>query len=132
MIELMTCKFGRYIHWVARSAKHQSPIHAEVRTLNPLFDRAEPDTYPNGFLAALSPDSEEIFANGMIETGLHEIRQRAPWPAHDGEQKLSSVEHPESVRFQGMRVGYFCLDSDSTAEQPVLNRIVTLKEDTGK
>ncbi|KAL2364397.1 hypothetical protein RJZ56_002655 [Blastomyces dermatitidis] len=39
---------------------------------------------------------------------------------------------PESVRFQGMRVAYFCEDKDSTAEKVVLNRIVTLKEDPGK
>ncbi|OAT13115.1 glutaminyl-tRNA synthetase [Blastomyces gilchristii SLH14081] len=32
---------------------------------------------------------------------------------------------PESVRFQGMRVAYFCEDKDSTAEKVVLNMIVT-------
>lgn len=105
---------------------------AEARLFSSLFDRAEPDTPPDGFLAALNPESEVIYPNAMIEIGLHEIQKRAPWPAREGEERLDPMEHPENVRFQGMRVGYFCLDLDSTTELPVLNRTVTLKEDTGK
>ena len=39
---------------------------------------------------------------------------------------------PETVRFQGMRMGYFCIDKESAGGTLVLNRIVSLKEDTGK
>ncbi len=39
---------------------------------------------------------------------------------------------PETIRFQGMRVAYFCLDRASTDGSLILNRIVGLKEDTGK
>lgn len=40
---------------------------------------------------------------------------------------------PESVRFQALRVGYFCMDKDSDGDDKiVLNRIVTLKEDSLK
>lgn len=39
---------------------------------------------------------------------------------------------PESVRFQGMRVGYFCLDRDTSEENAILNRIISLKEDPKK
>ena len=38
---------------------------------------------------------------------------------------------PEAVRFQAMRIGYFCIDSDSK-NNDILNRIVTLKEDAAK
>lgn len=78
----------------------------------------------------------------MIETGFEEIRRRAPWPAEAGEKDDSEVEgnagkegneaRPETVRFQAMRVGYFCVDRESKEGQLILNRIVGLKEDTGK
>lgn len=84
----------------------------------------------------------------MIEAGFYKVRDRAPWP---GEKKGEGG--PESVRFQAMRVGYFvsgcilscaihreliiamlwqALDSDSTDDKIVLNRIVPLKEDSSK
>ena len=31
--------------------------------------------------------------------------------------------------FQFSRLGYFCVDADSSVERPVLNRVVALKED---
>lgn len=81
----------------------------------------------------------------MIETGLKEIRSRAPWPLEAGEKQTNvNLEHahqkdgtneaprPETTRFQGMRVGYFCIDQDTKGDHIVLNRIVTLKEDAGK
>ena len=40
--------------------------------------------------------------------------------------------HPETVRFQGLRVAYFAMDKDSVEGKVVLNRIVSLKEDSGK
>ena len=44
----------------------------------------------------------------------------------------STVAHPETVRFQGLRVAYFSVDKDSVDGKIVLNRIVSLKEDSGK
>ena len=81
----------------------------------------------------------------MMESGFEEIRQRAPWPAEAGERQLANADGtdstkkahqatpgPESVRFQGMRVAYFCVDRESTKDDLILNRIVSLKEDVGK
>lgn len=82
-------------------------------------------------MADINPDSEEILSNAIIETGFHEVKQRAPWPANKGESTTDKPS-PASVRFQGMRVAYFCEDTTSTPEKIVLNRIVTLKEDAGK
>lgn len=111
---------------------YQSPLRVEARLFNSLFDRDEPDSHPDGFLAALNPRSEEIYHDAVVEIGLHEIRQRAPWPASESETSTAGTTHLEAVRFQAMRTAYFCLDVDSTPERPVLNRIVSLKEDTGK
>lgn len=62
----------------------------------------------------------------MIEVGFNDIRSGAPWPKEktDSEPKLG----PESVRFQAMRVAYFAIDSDTTDNKLVLNRIVPIKE----
>ncbi|KAI9760752.1 MAG: hypothetical protein M4579_001490 [Chaenotheca gracillima] len=134
-----------YIQWVANSPQHGSPISAEVRVFNPLFTPESLETHGD-----INPKSEESFPNAIIETGFCEIERRAPWPAIMTESKLvdqaneetistdATVEatkgrlNPESVRFQGMRVAYFCVDKDSCKEKVVLNRIVSLKEDSRK
>ena len=115
---------------------HDSPIRTKVRIVNPLFKSANPSAHPGGFLGDINPNSEEVFSNAMIETGFAEIRSRAPWPAEAGEKNTAGpskdAAQPETVRFQGMRMGYFCVDKDTKEGDFVLNQIVTLKEDTGK
>ena len=122
-----------YIQWVASSPKHNSPIKAEVRIFNPLFKSENPDSAERGFLNDVNPNSEEIYPDAMIETGLEEVRRRAPWPEEEGEKQVKNKDAGfESVRFQGLRVGYFAMDKDSTDGKVILNRIVSLKEDSGK
>ena len=140
----------RFIHWVASSPAHSSPISAEVRYFNPLFNSTDPSAHPSGFLADVNPNSLETYPNALLDIGFTEIKRRAPWPAEEGERTAtvqkdeydgtgagqkspdSKIFRPETVRFQGMRVAYFALDSDSTEEKVVLNRIVALKDDPGK
>lgn len=123
-----------YIHWVAKCPSKNSPIKATVRIFNPLFKSDDPDALPEGFLSDINPRSEEIFPNAMIETGIEEIKRTVPWPRpREGQSDVpSDITLPETVRFQGMRVAYFCLDRDSTETNLVLNRIVSLKEDAKK
>lgn len=83
-------------------------------------------------MADINPNSEEIFPNAFMEAGFAEVKRRAPWPASEGESNESKEAEPESVRFQAMRIAYYCEDKTSTVGKPVLNRIVTLKEDPGK
>lgn len=116
-----------------------------MRAFNPLFKSHNPAAHPDGFLADINSDSEQIFPNAMIESGFEEIRQRAPWPAEAGEKipnaetsqancadPTASKPRPETIRFQGMRVAYFCVDRETTTDNLILNKIVSLKEDTGK
>lgn len=35
---------------------------------------------------------------------------------------------PTGMRYQFERLGYFCVDKDSTPEKPVVNRTVTLRD----
>ena len=122
-----------YIQWVAASAKYNSPIEAEVRIFNSLFKSDDPDAVEEGFLSDVNPNSEEVYSNAMIETGLEQVRKRAPWPQEEGEKNVSNEKAGfETVRFQGLRVAYFAMDADTSAEKVVLNRIVSLKEDSGK
>ncbi|WEW55607.1 Glutaminyl-tRNA synthetase [Emydomyces testavorans] len=123
-----------YIHWVALSRAHNSPLRVEVRAFNSLFNSADPSSHPDGFLADINTNSEEVFPNALLDIGFKEVQSRASWPANpsSSDNKVEGVDGPEAVRFQGMRVGYFCEDKESTADKLILNRIVTLREDSHK
>ncbi|WEW58389.1 glutaminyl-tRNA synthetase [Emydomyces testavorans] len=94
-----------YIHWVGESPKHNSPKCAEVRVFNQLFKLEDPSSHPDGFLADINPESEQIFANSFIETGFDEICRSAPWPKEknkdsgegEGEAKGKEAEHHTAV-----------------------------------
>jgi glutaminyl-tRNA synthetase len=94
------------LHWV--SAEHS--LRAEVRLYNALFARAEPNA--GDFAADLNPDSLEAIANARVE------------PA------LAGINSGEPVQFE--RLGYFCMDADSTPERPVFNRTVGLRDSWAK
>ncbi|PLB40980.1 glutamine--tRNA ligase [Aspergillus candidus] len=113
-----------FIHWVPEgSRKVTARIH------HPLFKSENPMAAEGGFLADINPNSETIYPDALVNAGFEEVRRRAPWPQAEGEKAGSG---PEGVRFQAMRVAYFAMDSDSTEDSIVLNRIVALKEDAGK
>jgi glutaminyl-tRNA synthetase len=121
------------IHWVGESKAHNSPIKAECRIFNPLFKTSKPnelDWKNGGYYDDVNPESEVIYQDALVEVGFREIQQRAPWPKEEGEAK--GTVDKSSVRFQGFRTAFFAEDHDSTPEHVVLNRIVSLKEDTGK
>lgn len=115
-----------YIHWVPEGSRC-----VEVRIHEQLFKSEKPENAEGGFLNDINPNSEKIWPKAMIESGFDEVRARAPWPRAAGESE-SSQNLPESVRFQAMRVAYMAMDSESTDEKIILNRIVSLKEDAGK
>ncbi|MCC6261544.1 MAG: glutamine--tRNA ligase/YqeY domain fusion protein [Anaerolineales bacterium] len=95
------------IHWVsAKDAKE-----AEVRMYDRLFSKENPEEGEEGFLNCLNPNSLEVL-NGFIEPSL------------------ASAE--VGSRFQFERLGYFCLDKDSTKEKPVFNLTVNLKDTWAK
>ncbi|KAL2259565.1 hypothetical protein VTK26DRAFT_6717 [Humicola hyalothermophila] len=123
-----TKKPKTFIQWVPSS---EGTRKCEVRVYNPLFKSDNPSAAEGGFLNDVNPESEVVYPNALVESGFDEVRARAPWPEAAGEDKLGKGG-PESVRFQAMRVAYFAVDSDSTDDKIVLNRIVSLKEDKEK
>ncbi|MGA8740808.1 MAG: glutamine--tRNA ligase/YqeY domain fusion protein [Terracidiphilus sp.] len=98
------------MHWV--SAPHA--ISAEIRIYEKLFTRANPSDLAEGesFLDILNPNSLDILAGAKLEPSLANAK----------------VED----RFQFERVGYFCLDPDSTADKLVFNRTLPLKDSWAK
>ena len=92
------------LHWV--SAGHSLP--AEVRLYDRLFTRENPSEGKGDFKAWLNPASLEVLADARIE------------PA------LAAIPVGENIQFE--RLGYFCVDKDSTAAKRVFNRSVALKD----
>jgi glutaminyl-tRNA synthetase len=96
------------IHWVA--AAHAKP--AEVRIYNPLFNRPDPNG-GEGFTKDLNSNSLEVLADTRVEPAL-----------------ASGSNSPDPVQFE--RQGYFVLDPDTTADRPVFNRTVGLRDTFAK
>ena len=89
------------IHWLSIA----EAVPAEFRLYEPLMLNEDVNT--DNFIDQLNPTSKQI-VNGFVEPYLAS--------AMPGE------------RFQFMRVGYFCADTDTTPEKPVFNRTVVLKD----
>jgi glutaminyl-tRNA synthetase len=94
------------LHWVAAADARI----AAVRLYNPLFTRPDPNAAD--FAADLNPHSLEVIADARVE------------PA------LAAAKPGEAVQFE--RQGYFCLDTEASAAQPVFNRTVGLRDSWAK
>lgn len=117
-----------FIHWLPKDSRKIK----EVRIYKQLFKSENPQGHPNGFLNDIADDSEQIIDNALIEHGFDEIKAISPLNIKTGgEFDIDEVDGNETIRFQALRVGYFCLDKDSEADL-IFNRIVTLKEDSNK
>ena len=96
------------LHWV--SALHAVP--AEVRLFDHLFENPFPGSDGQDLFEGLNPSSQTILTGCRVEPALRQL----------------SVG--ETVQFE--RLGYFCLDRDTTADALVFNRTLTLKDTWAK
>ena len=98
------------IHWV--SADHA--VDATVRLYDRLFNVENPsdESKVGSFTENLNPDSVEILENCKLEGNLKDAKV--------------------GDSFQFMRLGYFCVDKDSTDDKLVFNRTVALKDSWAK
>jgi glutaminyl-tRNA synthetase len=94
------------MHWV--SAAHA--ISADIRLYDKLFTKADPYDLEEGqdVLDNLNPNSLEILTGAKLEPSLASARLED--------------------RFQFERVGYFCLDPDSSETRKIFNRTLALKD----
>jgi glutaminyl-tRNA synthetase len=95
------------IHWV--SAAHAK--EAEFRMYDRLFMKEDPEEGEEGFIQCLNPDSLRV-QHGFVEPALAQTQP--------------------GDRFQFERQGYFATDPDSTAEKPVFNLTVNLRDTWSK
>lgn len=102
-----------YISWVPSNG-----IKAEVRVYNELFTVAEPsDLWED----ELNSSSEVVYETAIIDPSIKEVID------HSRISRWSS-----NIAFQFERMGYFCVDYETTPEKLVFNRTVTLKEEAFK
>ena len=91
------------LHWLPAAAA----VPAEFRLYEDLLLPETPETAELAFTERLNPNSLKK-RNGFVEPAL--------------------ATCPAGSRYQFMRVGYFCADLAHTAEAPVFNRVVGLKD----
>ncbi len=104
------------LHWV--SAAHA--LDAEVRLYDYLFTKPDladieegaNEKQPAGFMTYLNPNSLQVLTSCKVEPSL-------------------AGAEPGS-RYQFLRQGYFCLDPDSSEQQLVFNRTISLKDTWAK
>ncbi len=98
------------LHWV--SCEHA--IDAEVRVYDNLFTVPNPESSEEGadFTDSLNPDSLKVIQGCKLEPSLKGVAA--------------------GTRFQFLRNGYFIADQDSSADKPVFNRTIGLRNTWAK
>lgn len=87
-------------------------VDAEIRLYDRLFNEENPASYEGDFHDLLNPDSLKVVNNCKVEAWLKNVKPLD--------------------RFQFQKVGYFCVDKDSTEKHIVFNRTVSLKDNWAK
>lgn len=105
-----TRKVKGTLHWVSAAVA----VKAEVRLYDYLLSEGEESEQGDkDFKEALNPNSLEKLTSCMVEPSL--------------------LHAAPEQRYQFLRQGYFCLDAkDSTAQLPVFNRVVGLRDSWAK
>lgn len=96
------------IHWVST----KDCFDAEIRLYDRLFTVENPSEDERDFKELLNPDSLKVLKGCKMESYLKE--------AETGD------------KFQFQRTGYFCVDKDSTPDNMIFNRTISLKDSWAK
>src|SRR6202012_1207675 len=94
------------MHWLSATQS----VPAEIRLYSPLFANPTPDAA--NFTADLNPQSLEVLKDARVEPDV------------------ATSNSTEVVQFE--RQGYFVRDKDSTADHPVFNRTIGLRDTFAK
>ncbi|MFI4873514.1 MAG: glutamine--tRNA ligase, partial [Phycisphaerales bacterium JB061] len=110
------------IHWV--SVEHA--LDAEVRLFDRLFTAEHPAKAPKdapdnwSFMANLNPEAMQVVTNAKLEPALATAEGEPEW--------RDSIR-----RYQFERLGYFCVDQDSSESGTLIfNRTATLRDSWAK
>jgi glutaminyl-tRNA synthetase len=91
------------LHWVGAA----DAVSAEVRLYDHLFGRPDPGA-DGDYFADLNPNSLEVLTDCRLEPSL------------------AGAPVGEAVQFE--RLGYFCVDLDSSADRLIFNRTISLRD----
>src|SRR5258706_1093140 len=105
-------KSGIKVKGVIHFVNAADAIGAEVRLYDRLFKVENPDSQEGSFLDYLNPDSLKVISDAKAEPTLKNAKPLD--------------------KFQFLRLGYFCVDKDSTSSHLIFNRTVTLKDTWAK
>ncbi|KAI9145547.1 tRNA synthetases class I, catalytic domain-containing protein [Paraphysoderma sedebokerense] len=128
-----------YIHWIADSPTHRSPVKFEARIYESLFLHSNPqdkNQVPGGWLSDVNPNSLKMHPDAIMEIGILDWIKK-----HKADLKRKNIEYVstakrlrdadevgksvhrdatdlemksvESLKFQFTRTGYFSLDPES-------------------
>ncbi|MCF8365756.1 MAG: glutamine--tRNA ligase/YqeY domain fusion protein [Bacteroidales bacterium] len=94
------------LHWVSAS----EAVNATIRLFDRLFKTEDPSDVAEGedYKSNLNPDSLKVLENCKLEPGLREAKP--------------------GDKFQFQRLGYFCVDKESQADNLIFNRTVPLRD----
>jgi glutaminyl-tRNA synthetase len=98
------------LHWVCA----KNALDAEARMYDHLFTKEDPDDVAEGkyFTEYLNPNSLTVLSNCKVEPYLKDAKALSRW--------------------QFERMGYFCVDTDSTSGKLIFNRTATLRDEWAK
>lgn len=97
------------LHWVSARFAHKAEVRLyDYLLLDSIEEEETEEEGDRDFVRLLNPKSLEILKDSLIEPGL------------------KNMAAGEKIQF--MRKGYFCVDPDSTSDNLVFNRIVSLKD----
>ena len=98
------------IHWVSAN----KAVDATVKLYDRLFMVENPsdESKVGSFVENLNPASVEVLTNCKLEENLKTVKS--------------------GDKFQFLRLGYFCVDTDSTSDNIIINRTVALKDSWAK
>ncbi len=98
------------IHWVSQEDSIDATIHLYDRLFN--VENPSDESKVGSFTENLNPNSVETLTGCKLESGLRDVK-------------------PED-KFQFLRLGYFCVDKESTPDNIIINRTVALKDSWAK
>ncbi len=97
------------LHWV--SAAHS--LNAEIRLYDRLFEKENPEEDKEvDFKTHINPNSLEVLTHCRVEPSL--------------------ADAVPGARYQFLRKGYFCVDTESRPEKLIFNRTVSLRDSWAK
>ncbi|XP_064383037.1 glutamine--tRNA ligase-like [Halichondria panicea] len=91
-----------FIHWVS------NPLPCTFRIFNKLFTVESPEEAKDGILSVVNPTSLREYPGAIVEQSV--------------------LNAPSLTRYQFERIGYFCVDPDSSSDKLVFNSTLPLKE----